>query len=345
MLRTLDNRQVFNLMADISFLIIGAEKAGSTSLFKYMQRHPQIHMPAEKELNFFNVEDNYRRGWHWYLTNVLRGAPSQAVCGEAGQYMTGDPFGEAGADKHPDLMASLEGSPPFEEVIPERIKQYLPDVKLICILRDPVARAYSEYRMGVLDRVESRSFEEAIDQLLEPSVMEYAKMVHTRTNGYVVSGEYARILAGFLRSFSRKQLMVIFSDELEKQPAETLAALFKFIGVAASFVPDNVNTRYRTAAVKQRIPMLQLYIWRENFARIRLARAFWFALPTRVRTITSRVYTVMAHQIGLWNAQRGVLDDDMSPLARQRLITHFRPDSAALGNMLDRQIPWLEDWS
>jgi hypothetical protein len=332
-------------MSSIDFLIIGAEKTGSTSLFRYMQRHPQIHMPAEKELNFFNADSIYNRGWDWYQASLLRGAPPNAICGEAGQYMIGDPFGGSAGNRHRDPVASMDKLEPLEEIVPDRIRKFLPDVKLICVLRDPVARAYSEYRMGVLDRVESRSFDEAINQLMESNAMEDARISHTRTNGYVVSGEYTRILAGFLRHFRREQLMVIFSNELAERPTEVLAMVFEFIGVATNFVPDNLNTRYRAAATKQKIPGVQLFIWREALARVRLASALWFALPRGVRSSVSRAYTVAAHHIGLWNAQRDISRDDMPLAARWRLVTYFRPDSEALGDLLDREIPWLEDWA
>jgi hypothetical protein len=332
-------------MPDIGFLIIGAEKTGSTSLFKYMQRHPQVHMPAEKELHFFNVDRAYSRGWNWYSKTVLRGAPPDAICGEAGQYMIGAPHVDRTSDKHADSVASSDDNGSLEEVVPRRIRQFLPDVKLICVLRDPVARAYSEYRMGVLDRVESRSFDEAIEQLMEPGNIGDARITHTRTNGYVVSGEYYRILAGFLRFFSREQLLVIFSNELSDRPVETLATVFEFIGVEPDFVPDNLNTRYRTAAVKQRISGLNLFIWRENLVRFKLARTFWHVLPSSVKTSVNRTYNVIGNRTALWNARRGSVDDDMSSSTRRRLIAYFRSDSEALGDMLQSEIPWLEDWA
>ena len=235
-------------MASIGFLIIGAQKGGTTSLFEYVRRHPQVHMPAEKDIAFFNRPNEFRRGWDWYETTVLRDAPPDAVCGEASTYyMSGTPFGDLIHNEQED-PSSLDDDGPLEEVVPGRIKQFLPDVKLICVLRDPVARAYSHHRMMMLERAESRPFDDAIDQLLMPEAIDTARIAPTRTNNYVVNGEYARVLAGFLRIFPREQLMAIFSDDLAERPAETLAKLFEFIGVAADFVPDNLDTRYRTGS-------------------------------------------------------------------------------------------------
>ena len=331
----------------VGFLIIGAAKSGTTSLFEYMRRHPQIHMPAEKELHFFNVDRSYRRGPEWYLTRVLQDAPPDSICGEATpDYMNGAPYiDDVTEGQRGTTVACSGGRETPEEIIPWRIKRALPDVKLICVLRDPVARAYSCHRMRSLNGVELRSFEEAIAELMEPRAMENARREPSETNGYVVHGEYARLIAGYLRVFTREQLMEIFSDELGERPAETLAAVFDFVGVSRGFVSDNLTTRYREAAVQQRIPGLTLYLWQRRLARIRAARAFWHALPSRVRREVDRAYGVTSYRVGLWNARRGTLGDDISPSVRRRLIAHFRADSEALGEMLGRKVPWLKAWN
>jgi hypothetical protein len=332
-------------MPDIRFLIIGAPKAGTTSLFEYMRVHPQIHMPAEKELYFFNMDRSYRRGWDWYSAVMLRGAPPDAICGEATtEYMSGAPYADIDDRDRSESAEDLGDSRSLEEVIPRRIEQVLPDVKLICVLRDPVARAYSHYRMMALGGVESRPFEEAIDQLLDPVALEHSRVARARDNGYVIIGEYCRLLAGFLRVFPREQLMVIFSDELARSPRQTLPNLFEFIGVSSDFLPDNVDTRYREAATKQRIPGLNLVTWQTNLARARSARTLWHTLPDRMQRTIDHAYNVTNHRIEMWNAWRGVVGDDMPPSVRERLIAHFRPDSEALADLLGRDIPWLAAW-
>ena len=122
--------------------------------------------------------------------------------------------------------------------------------------------------MTVMERAESRSFDDAITDLIAPDALKEARVAPTRTNAYVVNGEYCRVLAGYLRTFPREQLMVIFSDELAAEPAATLARVFTFIGVAADFVPDNLNTRYRVGATKQRMPGFDLHTWRLSVSRL-----------------------------------------------------------------------------
>jgi hypothetical protein len=330
----------------IGFLIIGAQKGGTTSLFEYVRRHPQVHMPTEKDIAFFNRDGHFQRGWDWYRSTVVRGAPQNAVCGEASTYyMSGTPFGELIANEEQGPPPSLPGGEPLEDVVPQRIREFLPNVKLICVLRDPVARAYSHHRMMVLERAESRSFDEAVSQVMEPGAMERARIAPTRTNNYIVNGEYARVLAGFLRIFPREQLMAIFSDQLAERPAETLAALYEFIGVAPDFVPDNLGTRYRAAAEKERITGFSLDRFQMNLARVRPARALWHALPDGARDRIDRRFKVASYRVGMWNAQRGAAGEDVSLAVRQKLIAHYRPDSEELGDMLGQDIPWLTTWT
>jgi hypothetical protein len=334
------------MTAEIGFLIIGAPKAGTTSLFEYMRAHPQIHMPAEKEIYFFNIDRNYRRGWDWYVSTVSHDAPLGAVCGEATtEYMSGVPYDDAASDGQGPSAWSNRDRRALEELIPRRIHKALPDVKLICVLRDPVKRAYSHYRMMALGNVESRPFEEVIEELLEPGTLEQTRVMRSRVNGYVVNGEYSRLLDGFLRVFPREQLKVIFSDDLSMRPADTLADVFDFVGVSADFVPGNVSTRYRAAAVRQRIPGLNLVTWQTRMARVRAARTSWHALPDRMRCRIDRAYNVANHRLEMWNALRGVVAEDIPAASHERLATHFRPDSEALGEMLGRDIPWLASWT
>jgi hypothetical protein len=335
------------MSAQIGFLIIGAPKAGTTSLFEYMRTHPQIHMPAEKEVYFFNMDRNYRRGWDWYVSTVSRDAPSGAVCGEATtEYMSGVPYDDAcdGRDR-PQPLREAADRRALEELIPRRIHDALPGVKLVCVLRDPVKRAYSHYRMMALGKVESRPFEQVIEELLEPATLEQTRVMRSRVNGYVVNGEYARLLDGFLRVFPREQLKVIFSDDLAARPADTLADVFEFVGVSGEFVPANVDTHYRAAAVRQRIPGLNLVTWQTSLARARAARELWHALPDHVRCRIDRAYNVANYRVEMWNAQRGVVAEDIPAATRERLAGHFRPDSEALAKMLGRDVPWLAIWA
>lgn len=330
-------------MSQIDFLIIGAQKAGSTSLFEYMRRHPRVHMPPEKEVSFFNRY--YARGAGWYMRTVLAHAPSEAVCGEASVgYMAGTPFADISHNEKPGTSAQPSFSEPLENVVPSRIRGLFPDVKLICVLRDPVARAYSHYQMSVLEGAESRSFDQAVDDLLDPKTALQARVEPTRTNGYAVNGEYHRVLKGFLEMFPRDQLLVIFSDALSNDPTATLSRVFTFIGVDADVVPENLNARYRATATKRRIPGLDLYVWQRAIARSAPLRSLWHRLPDRLRAKVDQGYRVAGYRVTIWNAQRRKVAQNIPAATRAKLIQYFLPDSRALGRLIDLEIPWLADW-
>jgi hypothetical protein len=334
-------------MAAIRFLIIGAQKAGTTSLFEYMRRHPQIHMPRQKEMAFFSTERYYRQGAPRYVKQVLLGAAPNAACGEASvAYMGGTPFSGLSQNESPDLSHTALPDEPLEDVVPQRIKLLLPDVKLLCVLRDPVERAYSHYRMAVLDKAESRTFAQAVDELLEPSALRQARVTPTIANSYIVNGEYHRVLSGFLRTFPREQLKVLFASELFERPRDVLRDVFRFIDVDADFVPDNLSTRYRLAATERRIAGLDLYAVQASLARARPTRAIWHSMPAVVREHLDRAFGIASFRVELWNAWREGPDngETVAPEVRRQLAAHFRQDSEALATTLETAIPWLKTW-
>ncbi len=330
-------------LQSISFLIIGAQKAGTTSLFEYMRRHPDIYMPPEKEIAYFEADLAYRRGFDWFQTQVTGAAPPGVRCGTASVgYMTGTPFRDMPLDDWTPEQTSAEG--PIEDVIPRRIAEVLPDVKLLAVLRDPVQRAISHHRMAVLDGLESQAFDVAVAHLMEPRAMQHARSVATGHNGYIARGEYGRILGGFLRLFSRDQLNVIFSTDLAEHTKRVLPEAFDFIDVSSSFIPPNLDKRYRVGATHPRVRGLNVKLWQERLARMHLAQRSWHRVPPRSRGSISRAVGVASYRVELWNARRSIEPDRMDPSIRDALIEHFRPDSETLAELLDIEVPWLKAW-
>jgi Sulfotransferase domain len=326
----------------IDFLIIGAQKAGTTSLFEYMRRHPQIHLPPEKEVSYF--DRRYNRGADWYLKTVLRKAPAGATCGEASVgYMGGIPFGELPLDDW-QRAASSQYEAPYEEVIPRRIRSLLPDVKLICVLRDPVERAYSQYLMTVLTEAEQRTFDQAIGALMEPEELERSRTVPSDVNSYIVYGEYARILAGFTNVFPAEQLLVVFSHDLLQRPIETLARIFGHVGVADDVIPDNLETRYRTAAVEPRIRSINLHRWQAAAADKPMVRGLWHQAPKPIKRGVDRAYKVASFRAAVWNARRGTVEKSISDFSRRMLVDHYRNDAIALAEIVGDDVPWRASW-
>jgi hypothetical protein len=219
-----------------SFLIIGAQRAGTTSLFRYLLAHPDVAGPSggdsavwwTKETHFF--DEKYTKGVDWYRSFF----PLEAT---RARYRK----------RGHDLQAG-EATPyyMFHPAVPPRVAATLPHVRLIALLRDPVERAYSHYQMMARTGREKLSFEGAL--AAEPERLEgveQALMVETeallpsghrahhqhRHRAYFARGLYADQLERWLEHFDREQLLVVDTEGLLSRPAQTYAEALGFLGL------------------------------------------------------------------------------------------------------------------
>ena len=202
------------------FLILGAQKAGTTALYSYLRQHPSIAGPPWKEVSFF--DRHYRRGTAWYRGNF----PSTLYLRRM-QSRTGvkPVVGEAS----PSYM--------FHPLGAERVRAVVPNARLIVLVRNPIDRALSHYHHEVALGREPLSFEDALaaedsrmegelERLRDPSYFSHAWWNFT----YVSRGLYAEQLERLLERFPREQLLVVPSDDLGTQPGETYGRVLEFIG-------------------------------------------------------------------------------------------------------------------
>lgn len=197
------------------FLIIGAQRGGTTSLYSYLTQHPGIAPAREKEPFFF--DRHYTRGEAWYR----------------GQFLPEDEMGS---------RITGEGSTTYLFVsrVPAKVWRMLPDARLIVLLRDPVERAYSSYLM-IRDAIgaETLSFEQALAQ-------EEARIAPGRTRmaaddeafdhdftryAYLYQGLYAQHLKAWWEHFPREQMLILQSERLYAAPQETTAQALAFLGL------------------------------------------------------------------------------------------------------------------
>ncbi len=326
-----------NSTPTLDFIIIGAPKAGTTSLFEYLRTHPELHLPKWKETNFF-LDHTYGRGVEWYLDWVLSGASPGAVCGEASvRYMAGTPCTETADPKSAPNMSDEPGLSP-EQIVPHRIHAALPDVKLIALLRDPVDRCTSEYGMAALRGVEARDLEDALTTLLEPDRLAAARACFSQTNPYIVQSEYGRILEPYFELFPRSQLLVLFTKELAEDAAGVVSRICKFLGVADDFIPPNLGTRYLEGATRPRtrafdVPRLTRYLRRREGLL-----STWERVPLRLR---QQAWT-SAYFVEKWNrapvapGARPVLSDVLQRTLRE----HFNQDRERLTELIGVEPPW-----
>lgn len=201
------------------FLVIGAQKAGTTTLFALLRKHPHIYLPPQKEVQFFSNDELFARGVDWYAEENFRIGDSVGVAGEISpQYM-------------------------FRDLVPERIKTVLPDVKLIAILRHPLKRAFSHYQMSVRRGLESRDFRSAFEASVEAKLND---LCLDETSNYYQFSAYGDILTKYLQQFPKEKLLILFQENLDSAPATVLNQIHEFLGVE-HIVPDKPDIRLHAA--------------------------------------------------------------------------------------------------
>lgn len=182
-------------------LVIGALKSGTTSLHTYLGRHPQIQMSDPKELNFFSGgrASNWHRGRDWYASHFVESAQIR------GESSTSYSF-------YPVVCG-----------VPSRVHAMIPEARLIYCVRDPLDRLVSHYLHLRGEGRERRSLD---DVLSDPDLGK---------SRYIIRGRYWSQLKQYLDWFSQDQLLVISFEDMKEHRAETLARVFRFLGVDDKF--------------------------------------------------------------------------------------------------------------
>jgi hypothetical protein len=175
------------------FIIIGAMKAGTTALWAHLSEHPAVFMSAMKETNYFTAEKNWSRGADWYAS-LFADAPGSALCGEASPSYT---------------------KAPAYPGVPARIAAAVPHVKLIYLLREPLARMRSMYLHNVLRGRETASIDRAL--LDKPK--------------YLDSSRYGYQLSLYLDHFDRRQIHITRAEDLRDDSEAALDELLQFLAL------------------------------------------------------------------------------------------------------------------
>ena len=214
------------------FVIIGAQKSGTTSLYDFLIRNPAIAPALKKEPNYFVLR--YSFGKLWYCSNFPTNLSRHYFYKKTNQ-----------------RLLSGEATPTylFYSEVPGRMREILPDAKLIVILRNPVDRAYSHYHHSLRRNRETLSFEKAIKLEEERLAREKERLIrdpfsrdnHYNHHSYLRKGIYADQLENWFRHYSQKQFLILTTDDLRKNPQQTLDQVFDFLGVS-SFQADNLKS-------------------------------------------------------------------------------------------------------
>jgi hypothetical protein len=199
-----------------NFLVIGAAKSGTTSLYRYLRDHPEVFMAQSKELKFFSSKSRWRLGQSWYARQFEAAAGAVAV-GEASPSYT---------------------RYPLHDGVPERVAQVIPDARLVYLVRHPIERMRSHYLHRVLQGKEHAPLDEAV--LTDPN--------------YLDTSRYAMQIDRYLDWFTRAQLLVITAEALRNDRLDTLRRVCEFLGVDAGWQPPELEREYnRTGELRPQL--------------------------------------------------------------------------------------------
>ncbi|MBR8828127.1 MAG: sulfotransferase [Gomphosphaeria aponina SAG 52.96 = DSM 107014] len=261
------------------FIIIGAMKCATSTLHEQLALQSGIFMTVLKEPNFFSDDEQYAKGMAWYLSHFAS-APKDALCGESSTHYT----------KLPTYPKTIE-----------RLKQHLPDVKLIYVMRHPIDRLVSQYIHEWSQGVISVDINQAI--ALHPELVEYSL--------------YSKQLAPYFATFGKERVLPIFFERLIKYPQGELKRVCKFINYGSQPV-WNTDLDAQNISSKR----MRKVAWRDFLVEAPVLREIrrWF-IPKSFRTWVR----------SLWRMKK---KPELDPKQVENLKTIFDEDLARLNSWL-----------
>jgi Sulfotransferase domain len=289
----------------LDFIVIGAAKSGTTALHHQLRGHPGLYLPPGKEAPYFTKSSIYERGWDAYVAEHFARAPEDALWGKV----------------TPRYLGDLQ--------VPARMHAAMPDARLIALLRDPVDRALSKYRLVARSGREARPFEEVVEEQLRPENLARARTeVVPMGESIVARGEYGRLLDTYLAHYPREQLLVHLTEEFETDPQAVIDSILGFVGLDPGWTPDNLGERYYEGGDALRFPGLA-----GAARRVGPLRRLWHRLPGARR----QSFLLWFHR--QFNVKR-TPPPEVDEAVRRRLEDFYLDDAVRLEALLERPVPW-----
>ena len=305
-----------------NFFVIGAQKAGTTSLYHYLAQHPQVYMSPVKEPCFFNHKID----------------PDGKVIEER--------FGNSGQRRSrfsdiedyralfrgaKDEMAIGEASPPYIYApgTAERIQRYVPEAKVIAILRNPADRAYSAFLHAVHIGKEPRTdFAQALLEEENRIRENWHYTFHYRSRGF-----YYAQLRRYYEVFGREKIEIWLYEDLQKDPAGVAQSIFRFLGVDDAFIPDTSSKHNTSGVPKSTIARATIRTMDT------IASAF-----LETFTSASKVYPLLSKMRHGVQSRIVAKPPALDPKTRAELIGGYREDILKLQELIGRDLStWLKD--
>lgn len=288
-----------------NFFIAGVSRSGTTSLYYYMQQHPEISFPALKEPRYFSSYNltlpQMGPGDHTVDKKLItKWEDYEALYAQIENTFVGD--------------ASSEYLYNYEQVIPET-KARLGDIPIILMLRNPVERSYSAYNNLIRDGRETHAFGEAIDLEDQRISDRFDEMWH-----YKSVSTYSKSVRAFLENFS--QVKVLIFEEFQENPSKSVVDVFEFLG-APPYLSLNTETAYSKSGKPKSKWVTALFGRNSRIGNTLRNTAFTLLGRTNVEKLGKH----------LMSETDGMPDD-----VRSRLQAHFASDIADLEKLLDKDL-------
>jgi hypothetical protein len=294
-----------------NFVIIGAARSGTTSLYRCLAQHPEVFTSPVKETNYFA----------WLAEGPFEG--SEPMLDRMFPVRSAQAYRALFADTS-SQRAIGEASPRYLHVtgVPEQLSAELPDARVIVILREPSRRAYADYLVRQRKGIESRSFAALIEgeapQMHEPPPPGARPILH--------HGLYHAHLRRWLRVIPRDRLLVLLHDDLVADAAGCFARLSHFLGISEMRTTDG-TVRHGPAGLARSSAL-------DRVINGTFAKAARGVLPTGLRGPASRLVR--------WARRKNTRRPEMPPELRARLAELYRDDIVALGKLIERDVGmWL----
>lgn len=209
-------------MAKIDLMIVGAQKAGTSSLQNYMYEHPDILGHFQRELAFFTDDTEYNAGFDTAFK----------------KYFT------VGNTQNPSKIIAKNATLYTEEHALRRLYAHNPDCKLVFIVRNPTARAYSSYGMELVNGWMTRPFKDLIP------IIENNNKEDVMYRLFIKLGLYSNYVQLIHSIFPPENLIMVRFEELQKHPADVCKRMFQLLNISDSFVPDVSKIHNETTQAK-----------------------------------------------------------------------------------------------
>jgi len=314
-------------MREPNFFIVGAPKAGTTSLYHYLRQHPDIYMSPIKEPRFFSLEArpmNFEPSHqmqairqveevHEYLQGPMVGkCPSGIVC-EWPDYLR--LFAAATTER---AVGEASASYLWSKTAASAIASRIPCARILMVLRSPAERAFSQYMNAVSDGHVSQSFQEYVRTCLRHSGKGMGIY-----EPFLEVGFYADQVQRYLDHFPREQIGIWYYEDIKTRPREFMREVFQFLEIDSAFVPDT-SMRY----LEPRIPRIATP--NKLLRRTRLLQISRSLVPGAIKPLM---------QSALYRPSGSV---KMAPEDRALMLDFYRNDIHRLEMILSRDLSsWL----